>query len=307
MWKRPIGLAFAAAALVACSKDHPHAPTHPADAGVRPPREVVTEAPKRSVPYRAKIGHAELYIPTWFSAHHGAYDLVVHFHGVGKLQEDNFERCHLDAAVVSINLGVSTDVYTNAFREPEAFSKLITDAEEEIQKSGFAPGAHVGRIALSAWSAGFVSVAKIMSQPANAAKVDAIVLADGFFSSFTNLKKRTINTAFIEPFVEFAKEAVARDKVFAITHTAIPTTGYPSVAETVGKLLELTSISKNASSAVGPGSMREMYTADSGNFHVKGYAGVKAGDHIKQIRAMGETLYPYLKMRWERFPDKVAP
>ena len=28
--------------------------------------------------------------------------------------------------------------------------------------------------------------------------------------------------------------------------------------------------------------------------------GVTAGDHIKQIQAMGETLYPYLKARWEQ-------
>ena len=38
---------------------------------------------------------------------------------------------------------------------------------------------------------------------------------------------------------------------------------------------------------------------DRGAFHVKGYEGVTAGDHIKQINAMGETLYPYLKARWE--------
>jgi hypothetical protein len=44
--------------------------------------------------------------------------------------------------------------------------------------------------------------------------------------------------------------------------------------------------------------MHETYTVDRGAFHVKGYEGVTAGDHIKQITAMGETLYPYLKARW---------
>jgi hypothetical protein len=54
------------------------------------------------------------------------------------------------------------------------------------------------------------------------------------------------------------------------------------------------------SKLVGPRDMHETYVVDRGAFHVKGYEGVTAGDHIKQIHAMGETLYPYLKARWEQ-------
>jgi hypothetical protein len=296
-------------ASVACTDRPP--PVRSADASDRAPREPVVEAPKRieaTAPYRAKLGFhsGELYLPTWFSARKGGYDLVVHFHGLGKLQEGNLDRSQLNAAVVSINLGVSTDLYGNAFRDPQAFSKLVAEAQEEIDKSGRVPGAKMKRIALSAWSAGFVSVAKILSDPANVEKVDAVVIADGFFTSLTNIKKRTVNSASLERFATLAKAAAKDEKLFAITHSSIPTVDYASTTETAAKLLEMTSETKTPSNAIGPKEMHERYVVDHGSFHVKGYEGMTAPDHIKQITGMGETMYPYLKARWEAAEPGVA-
>ncbi len=259
-------------------------------------------------PYRAKLGHgAELYLPSWFSAREGGYDLIVHFHGLGKLQEANLDRSPINAAVVTVNLGVGTDPYAHAFRDARAFQKLLGATEAEIEKSGRAKGATNRRIALSAWSAGFVSIARILSDPTNASKVDAVLLADGFFTSFTNVKKRSINTASLDRFAALAAEAGKTEKLFAITHSAIPTLDYPSVEETVTKLLLMTANPKRPSKAIGPREMRERYVVDRGAFHVKGYAGVTAKDHVKQILAMGETLYPYLKERWDApEPDRSA-
>jgi len=299
---------LAATVLGGCNDRPP--PVRAVDASDRAPREPVVEAAKRtenSTPYRAKLAHGgELYLPAWFGPQRGGYDLVVHFHGLGKLQEANMDRAQINAAVVSINLGVGTDQYAGAFRDPESFKKLLTETQDEIEKSGRAPGAKINRIALSAWSAGFVSVQKIMSDSTNAEKVDAVLLADGFFTSFTDLKKRVINTASLERFVTLVDSASKGDKLFAITHTTIPTSGYPSVDETVTKLLEMTSSPKIPTKTVGPRNMKEIYVVDRGSFHVKGYEGVLAGDHIKQIHAMGETLYPYLKNRWEPPPPAAG-
>ncbi|MBS2011836.1 MAG: hypothetical protein JST00_03020 [Deltaproteobacteria bacterium] len=288
--------------LLACN-DRPSPPAKAADAAARVGADAdadVTKHVEATAPHRAKLPHlGELYIPTWFGYQRGTYDLIVHFHGLSKLQESNLDRSQINAAVVSINLGVGTDHYANAFREPQAFQSLLSETEAEIEKSGRAPGAKIGRIALSAWSAGFVSVQKILADGPNAERVDAVLLADGFFTSFTNVKKREINTASLVRFVALAQAANRNDKLFAITHTAIPTADYPSVEETVGKLLEMAELSKTPSRAVGPRNMKETYAVDRGSFHVRGYEGVLAGDHIKQIHAMGETLWPYLKRRWE--------
>lgn len=288
--------------LLACN-DRPPPPVRAADANDRPAVEADADGPKHveaKDPYRAKLAHGgELYVPTWFGYQHGAYNLIVHFHGVPKLQETNLDHARINAAVVSINLGVGTDHYGNAFRDPQSFQTLLAEADAEISKSGRAPGAKIGRVALSAWSAGFVSVQKIMNDSANAERVDAVLLADGFFTSFTNVKKREINAPSLSRFVSLAQAASKNDKLFAITHTAIPTGDYPSVEETVGKLLEMSEISKTPSHSVGPRNMKETYTVDRGSFHVKGYEGLLAGDHIKQIHAMGETIWPYLKTRWD--------
>ncbi len=297
-----------ATSVTGCSKEKVLAPAPVPDASDRfPKRDAAAEAaPGAATPYRVSLGHgAELYLPTWFSSAHGTpgaptYDLVVHYHGLGKLQEANLDRSRLDVAVVSINLGVGTEAYESACRDRQAFPRLVEHAEKEIEKSERVPGAHLGRIALSAWSAGFVCVSKILNDPSNASRVDAVLLADGFFTSFTNVKKRTVNAAAVEKFVPLATAATRDDKLFALTHTSIPTVDYASVEETVAKLLQLAALEKTPSTATGPKEMRETYTVDRGSFHVKGYDGKGASDHIKQITALGETLYPYLKARWER-------
>lgn len=292
---------LSAGGLTGCSNDRPP----PVKVAEPPPAPAPPPEPPKpaqaAAPYRAKLASrgAELYLPTWFAPHPGGYDLIVHFHGLGKLQEGNLDRSQLNAAVVTVNLGVSTDLYGNAFRDPQSFQRLLAETQAEIEKSGRAPGAKMNRIALSAWSAGFVSVAKIMSEPVNAEKIDAVIVADGFFTSLTNIKKRTVNSASIERFATFAQAAAKDEKLFAISHSSIPTVDYASTEETAAKLLEMTASTKTPSSNVGPRNMHETYVVDRGGFHVKGYEGVTAGDHIKQITALGETLYPYLRSRWE--------
>lgn len=294
-----------AGAIAACWSGRP-APR--AADGERAPRQSVIESPTHiefAHPHRARLSHgAELFLPPAFAPRRGGYDLVVHFHGLMRLQEANVERAKLNVAVVSVNLGVGTDAYGQVYRDPATFQRLLAETQEEIDRSGRGRGAKLRRLALSAWSAGFVSVAAVMRDPQASERVDAVLLADGFFTSFTNIKRRTMNTEPLGKWVEIVDAASKGEKLFAITHTTIPTGDYPSVQEVVAKLLEMTSIEKVPSSAVGPRKMQEIYSVDRGSFHVKGYEGVTAGDHIKQIQAMGETLYPYLKSRWDEGEEK---
>lgn len=272
----------------------------------RQPRKAVVEEPKKieaTTPIRVRLkalnGNAVLYIPTWFSPKAGGYDLLVHFHGLSEIQEANIEHAELNVAVVSVNLGAGTDPYAKPFSKKDVFAVLLEEAQAEIEQSGRAPDAKMRRLALSAWSAGYVSIAGVMKDPAVAEKVDAILLADGFFTAFTNVKRRTVNEAGIRPMAAYAEAASRDEKLFAITHTTIPTGDFPSVQECVAKLLEMTSLQKMPSARLGPREMREIYAVDKGSFHVRGYEGQTAKDHVKQIRAMGETLYPYLKDRWD--------
>jgi hypothetical protein len=295
-------------AVCACTQEQPPPPrTAQSD---RAPRIPVVESATRlegNSIYRSRVGPgAELYIGAGFTPKFGGYDLMFHFHGVGKLQEANIERAGLNVAVVSVNLGAGTDPYENAFRTSDHFERLLADTQAEIDRSGRARGAKLRRLAFSAWSAGFVSIARIMNDPSVAQRVDAILLADGFFTNFTNLQKRTVNPAGLEKFVRVVDAAQKDEKLFAITHTTIPTGPYPSVQECVAKLLDMTSLPKNPSTAMGPRNMHEIYSVDRGSFHVHGYEGTLAKDHVNQLRAMGETLYPYLKKRWDEQDERLA-
>jgi hypothetical protein len=177
-------------------------------------------------PYRALYGWAEIYIPTYFVAHNGTYDLVIHFHGAPFLQEENFDRLRLNAIVVSVNMGIASGMYSENLRGTRPFESLLASTQQQIEKSGRAPGAHLGRIALSAWSAGFGAVGSILATPENAERIDAVFLEDGPHANY--LGSHVVNDGALAKYVDFAVHAMKGEKLFALTHSSIMTEGYPS-------------------------------------------------------------------------------
>jgi hypothetical protein len=245
---------------------------------------------------RVKFGHADLYVPTFFHPVGGTYDLVVHFHGIPSLQEDNFERAHVNSIVVSVNLGLASDSYSDAFRAPGSFDLLLHQTQRALDQTGRAPGATLGRIALSAWSAGFASVGAILRQPGVADRVDAVLLADGPHTMYD--AAHHVYERGMENWVHLAELAMRGEKLFALTHSSIQTVGYPSTTETIGELLRETSVDKVPTQVAGPRGMRAIYECHRGSFHVAGFEGQTAKDHIDHIKGMSETLLPYLRERW---------
>jgi hypothetical protein len=264
----------------------------------RPPAatEAVVHAAAQTVGTHVRFGHADLYVPSFFEPVAGTYDLVVHFHGIPSLQEDNFERARLNAVVVSVNLGIASDAYSAAFRAPGSFDALLQQTQRVLDRTGRAPGATLGRIALSAWSAGFASVGAILAQPGVADRVDAVLLEDGPHTMYET--PGHIYEPGLRKWVHFAEAAMRGDKLFALTHSSIPTIGYPSTTETIGAILREAAVEKVPSHAVGPRGMRSLYECHQGAFHVAGFEGQTKEDHIDHIKAMSETVLPYLRERW---------
>jgi hypothetical protein len=273
------------------------------DAQIQPDSELeIDELELDAIPpFRASYGRAQLYLPTFFHGVNGKYDLLIHFHGMSSIQEGNIVRSQLNAAVVSVNVGVGSGPYEEAFRDPTVFARLVSYTSHVIERSDRAPGARLGRIAVSAWSAGYGSVASLLRQPKNAERLDAVLLEDGLHSDWTDEKHQVVSDAPLQKYVHVAEAAVRGDMLFALTHSSIPipTGDYPSSTETVGELLRLMGMEKTPDARTGPRGMQEIYTSDRGAFHVKGYEGTGVKDHIDHIRAMSDTLLPYLKARWE--------
>jgi hypothetical protein len=129
-------------------------------------------------------------------------------------------------------------------------------------------------------------------------------LADGLHASIdpTNRFERHVSVDHMAPFTAFADEAVAGKKLFAITHSEIPTP-YASTTETANFLLEQEGVARVRTNGapLRPG-MALKSRGDSGAFHVLHYAGGDEQAHCDHLHAFGETLLPYLKERWST-PD----
>jgi len=253
-------------------------------------------------PYRATWAHSQLYLAPFFHAVDGRYDLVVQFHGMGEAQEHNIEGAHLNAAIVTVNYGAAASGrYEHAFKDSGAFPRLLTYWTRVIERSGRAPRARVGRIAVSAWSAGYGAVASLLRQPANAARLDAILLEDGIHSDWADKQETVVDNAPLAKYARVAEAAMAGDKLFGITHSSIRTEGYPSTTQTTAELLRVVGLDKVPRDAViGSREMHELYEVDRGDFHVKGFTGGGVKDHVDHLRGLPDTLLPYLKRRWER-------
>lgn len=254
--------------------------------------------------YRAKSGNLDLYLPPTFEAIDGTYDVVLHFHGLAKAQESNAKAANLNAAVVSLNLGIVADKYGKAFQAPGSFDALLNRAHRMVMASGRVSNtAKPGRVALSAWSAGFGSVSAILKQESAKKKVDAVFLADGLHAAYSDTKKHTIDDHGLVKFARLSEEAERGEKLFVITHSSIPTYGYANVTESVGTVMKLASIEKEAPPSSSPRNMHALYSVNKGDLHITGYEGHGVSDHIDHIWAMGQTMFPFLAARWAK-PSK---
>src|SRR4051812_29454183 len=94
------------------------------------------------------------------------------------LVEDSFGVAGVNAAVVIVNLGIGSGVYEDRFSSPDELHELLARAQRTLERRGLAH-AHLRRLGLSSWSAGYGAVLRIIENPALAEQVDSIVLLDG--------------------------------------------------------------------------------------------------------------------------------
>lgn len=234
-------------------------------------------------------------VPQWLRPRHNAVDAVIHFHGGQFLQEDNLKTAELNAIAVSINVGILADAYGEYARgRMKVLSDILARTERVLQRSH--PGAHVGRIALSAWSAGFASLRPMLESEEGRARVDAAFVADGMFAQLTDVKHRVVYTEPLKGTFAFAEAATRSEKMFMVSHTAIPAQDYASVGETVDVLLQTLKLPRTP---LVPLPKQPQYEAKRGLFAAFGYAGFSKEAHADQIKTMGEVMYKPLKTRWE--------
>jgi hypothetical protein len=261
----------------------------------------------RGAPVTAYDGAREenaFYAPVSLALRDGSFDLIIHFHGGHQTAIDALEQSGLPVALVNVDLGVDSihfrsSHYRELFDNAEALEHLIAFAEREVRRSGRATGTHVGRIAISAWSAGYGAARSILRRPADAARVDALLLVDGLYADWENKRAKRVDPEDLAGAMAFARRAVAGEKLFVLTHTAIDGASYaggPQSTDFLLRFLELDKGPARAGQRKTGGALQ--YAVDVEGLHVRGFSGKKWADHVEQHRAMGELHYAELRKRW---------
>jgi hypothetical protein len=250
-------------------------------------------------------------IPPSFSSPDGKYDLVLHFHGNTELVEDSFAVAKINAVIVIENLGIGSGAYEDRFSNADVFRDTLARVDEALTRRHLRTP-KLRRIALSAWSAGYGAVVRIIENPAFADQVDSVLLMDGIHASY--LQDGSIDPLRMGPYERFARRAIANEKLFVITHSEIKPPDYPGTHATTDALLEVVGIAREPggetpefpplSSLHGvPKSkivaLQPLSQAHEGSFHVHGYGGETADDHIAHLVQMAKTTLPYLVNRWQ--------
>jgi hypothetical protein len=281
-------------------------PAVAAPALVVPAAEVVAKPGVRHDAFRALIESGMMYLPTNFEvAEDGTFDVLLHFHGAPPALEKAVEQNGLNVAVLTVNLGIGSGAYETTYQDPGSLARVLGVLTRHVRKHGGAANAEPRRVALSAWSAGYGAVWKILSRPEQAERVDAVLLSDGLHAGFKPGTWRQVDDLRMQPFAELADRAAKGERLFALTHSGIETYKYASTTETSSYLLKHLGLARSTSGLEETRNMVMTSRADEGSFHLLGFAGGTPDAHCEHLLELGQTLFPLLAARWQRLPAAI--
>jgi hypothetical protein len=227
----------------------------------------------------------------------GGFDLIIHFHGHEPVRKE-FVKTAKNVVLVGIDLGIGSGAYSSAFSSPDAYKRLVASVEAAVAKHANIPEAHVRKLALSSWSAGYGATEMILRQTGGKG-IDSVILLDSLHDGYVDENAHSLKADQIEPFVAFAKQAAAKHRFMFQSHSSIIPPGYASTTEVAhyieGKLGGKPR--KVARQDVLGLDMIERF--DKGNYHVRGYEGDDKPDHCAHIGLMADIVRVHLAPRWK--------
>jgi hypothetical protein len=332
---RVIVLAVVLQAFVGCSVDLDAIPLQRvaiAELAVEPEQ---TATPSVIAPKRESVeagrgsvrGHV-FNVPEGFHTHDGQYDLVVHFHGNTDAVLESHALAGIDAVLVIVNLGEGADLYDTAFADPSAFKRLRRRVGETMKERGVAEP-ELRRIGLTAWSAGYGAVLRIIDQPVHRDRIDAVLLFDGMHAGYMPIT-REVSRGDAGPFIRMGARAANDELLFVVTHSQIQPVNpeLASVKETADLVLEHVGAIRtevagtDLSRTVKPRyleAVRDIYSqrsvielyarslATKGQLVVAEYDGSSPLHHVAHLLQMSQIGLPRLVDRWKRRAVQHAP
>jgi hypothetical protein len=221
---------------------------------------------------------------------------MFHFHGHEAVRKEWVTI--MDGAVLaSVDLGIGSGPYEEAFASPSAFEEYLRSVESAVARRTNHPNAHARNIGLSAWSAGYGAVQKILAQPLGQ-RADAVVLLDALHAGYVD---NHVDGRPIAGVIDFAKRAANGERFMFVSHSSIIPPGYASTTETAhwlvwsvgGKPLPAR---RRKAEVMG---LDLISRFDREDFHVRGYSGNDKMDHCAHIGLFRDVLQAHIVPRWK--------
>jgi len=233
----------------------------------------------------------------------GSFDVMFHFHGHEPVRKE-WVKAMTGAVFVSVDLGIGSGPYEDAFESPTAFEEYLASVETAVAKATGNPRAHAKHVGLSAWSAGYGAVVRILGQPLGR-RVDTVILLDALHAGYVD---GHVDLRQIQSVATFAKRAAnSKLNLMFMSHSSIIPPGYASTTETAHLLTWYV----GGSPRPFHGSRRRtmglelISSYDREGFHERGYRGNDKMDHCAHIGLYAEVLELQVAPRW-RTPKGYA-
>lgn len=147
---------------------------------------------------------------------------------------------------------------------------------------------------LVGWSAGYGSIREIIHISEYESKVSHILLIDGLHTGYIGGKpgplESKLETEPLEPFLQFARKAVAGDKRLMILHSEIFPGTFASTTETADWLIGKLQLKRRAVLQWGPMKTQQLGETSSGKMQIRAYAGNSAPDHVDLLHGLPDFL-----------------
>lgn len=217
--------------------------------------------------------------------------LIVHFHGPSWVEEYAIATKLPGAVLITVQLGSGSRVYGLPFSNTSTFRSLLDEARAALQLKH-----EWESITLTGFSAGYGAIRAILRDDNNFKRVDNVLLLDGIHASYVpEGTPPMIKADDLDSFVKFGQLAVAGKKRFVITHSAIHPGAYASTTECTNFVIEGLGLRRRLLPGSSSTGMQQTSAVDAGGFHVRGYAGSTAADHVDHLHSMS-TWFGLLKL-----------
>lgn len=229
----------------------------------------------------------------------GKRELLVHFHGATETVRGAFERAQAEGVLAVVNFNGLSSAYAQPFaRDGQLFPAILRHAWEQSRPGSEeqAPPAWE-RVTLSSFSAGYGAVREILKTPAHFRQVQSIIAADSIYAGLApNQPERSVDSAHMHDFLQFARLACEGRSTFVVSHSA-QATSYASTTETADYLLHALNLPRQPVPPSSSGDWQPATRAARGRFLVLGFDGADGPDHLQHLRRIDRLWQTAAELR----------